>query len=288
MPMRKFAWVADAASALPGVRCEAPAPLDPSDLLRAHTPDYVEAIRTGEPRALAESQKFPWSAALFPSVLRTNGGVLAAGDRALGTGIAACVASGFHHACADHGEGFCTFNGLVVAGEVLRSKGRLHRLAVLDLDLHYGNGTASLAASRPWLFAVSVYGNDYADNTAWRDVGVRRHQDGANHVSVALPNGSGRAELFDALDSLLPRIHDFRPDLLLYQAGADPFREDPYSPLMLDIEDLLARDQAVFGFARDHGIPVAWVLAGGYTKDLARVVAVHLNTFRAALAVYGS
>jgi acetoin utilization deacetylase AcuC-like enzyme len=288
MPMRKFAMVADAVRQLPGIVMREPAPLDPSDLLRVHSAEYVDAIRTGDPRALAESQKFPWSAQLFPSVLLTNGGVVAAAEHALDDGIAACVASGFHHACADHGEGFCTFNGLVIAGELLRSRRRLQRLAVLDLDLHYGNGTASLAEARPWLFAVSIYGNDYRDNTPYRDVAVRRHADGPNHISTALPNGSGRCSLLDALEDAFVRIRGFRPDLLLYQAGADPYREDPYSPLDLGHEDLLERDRAVFQFARDARIPVAWVLAGGYTPDTSKVVAVHVNTFHAALAVHGS
>src|SRR4030095_14026787 len=107
------------------VRVEAPAPVAHDDLRRVHTPAYLDAVRTGEPRALAQSQKFPWSPALWPSVLLTNGGALAAAPRALEDGVAAALASGFHHAHADHGEGFCTFNGLVVAAEALRASGRL-------------------------------------------------------------------------------------------------------------------------------------------------------------------
>lgn len=288
MPMRKFALVAEAVRGMSGVRIEEPDPIDPSELLRVHTPEYVEAVRTGEPRALAESQKFPWSEALFPSVLRTNGGVVAAAGCALSDGIAACVASGFHHACADHGEGFCTFNGLVLAAERVREAGGTDRIAVLDCDLHYGNGTAQLVVSRPWIFAVSIYGNDYADNVPYRDVSVRRHADGPNHHSTALLAGSGRCALLDALEDAFVRIRRFRPGLLLYQAGADPYREDPYSPLDLDVDDLRERDRAVFAFARDAGIPVAWVLAGGYTKEVAKVVEVHVNTFRAALEIYGT
>ena len=103
--------------------------------------------------------------------------------------------SGFHHSHADHGEGFCTFNGLVVAVDALRAAGAVARVAVLDMDLHYGNGTASLAPTRPYLFNCSIYGNDYWQNTAFRDVDDLRHTDGANHGSIALPNGSGRAEM---------------------------------------------------------------------------------------------
>ena len=287
MPMRKFQLIADALAGRDRVRVEAPEPLVREQLLCVHTESYVDAVRTGEPRALAESQKFPWSSALWPSVLLTNGAALAAGARALQDGVAAALASGFHHSHADHGEGFCTFNGLVVAAELLRAAGRVRTVAVLDLDLHYGNGTASLCGSRPWLFNCSIYGNDYWQNVPYKDVENVRHADGPNHVSFALPNGSGREALMVALERGIEAIRSFgRPDLVLYQAGADPFRDDPYSPLDLDEADLRARDRFVFDWARAEGLPVAWVLAGGYTMDVTKVVAVHLGTFDAAEAAY--
>jgi acetoin utilization deacetylase AcuC-like enzyme len=282
MPMRKFALVAEEVSALAGIRIESPQPVSEGHLLLVHTPAYVKAIRTGEPRPLAESQKFPWSPQLFPSVLLTCGGCYAAAERALRDGVAAGLVSGFHHAHGDHGEGFCTFNGLVVAIDRLVAESRIGTAAVLDMDLHYGNGTASLAATRPYLFAVSIYGNDYQSNTAYRDVSVRRHEDGANHVSFALPAGSGRAEMMNALQEGFAHIVARKPALLLFQAGADPYREDPYSPLNLDHDDLLERDYAVFLFGKRHGIPIAWVLAGGYAKDVTKVVRAHVNTFAAA------
>ncbi|MGH8245388.1 MAG: histone deacetylase family protein, partial [Gammaproteobacteria bacterium] len=123
MPMRKFALVADGLRCFPGVHLEEPAPASEEELRRVHTPEYINAVRTGIPRALAESQKFPWSPQLFPSVCLTNGACLAAARQALRDGVAAALASGFHHAHADHGEGFCTFNGLVVAAEALKARG---------------------------------------------------------------------------------------------------------------------------------------------------------------------
>ena len=286
MPMRKFQMVADGLAGNPSVRVEAPDPVTDADLLRVHTRDYVTAVRTGAPEALAESQKFPWSPALWPSVLLTNGGALAAARRALADGLSAALASGFHHAHADHGEGFCTFNGLVVAAETLRAAGALETVAVLDLDLHYGNGTASLCVDRPWLFNCSIYGNDYHQNTPYKDVSTRHHEDGPNHVSVALPNGSGRRVLIETLERGMAALAAWgRPDLILYQAGADPYREDPYSPLDLDHDDLRERDRRVFAWARREGLPLAWVLAGGYTPDVSKVVAVHLGTFAAACEV---
>jgi acetoin utilization deacetylase AcuC-like enzyme len=288
MPMRKFQLVADGlASRSEFVRVEAPEPVSEEALRRVHTTAYIDAVRSGEPRALAESQKFPWSPALWPSVRLTCGGALAAATRALDDGLCAALASGFHHSHADHGEGFCTFNGLVVAAEALRAAGRVERVAVLDLDLHYGNGTASLCTARPWLFNCSIFGNEYWENRASRDVDNLRHKDGSNHVSIALPNGSGRAELLVALERGIEAIHAHaRPDLVLYQAGADPYKEDPYSPLDLDLDDLKERDRLVFAWARRERLPLAWVLAGGYTPDIQRVVDVHLGTFDAANAAY--
>ena len=290
MPIRKFGLVADAVRAERLATLAEPAAVTEADLLRVHTPEYVEAVRTGEPRALAESQKFPWTPQLYPSVLLTGGGCLAACREALRTRRAgAALVSGFHHAHADHGEGFCTLNGLVVAIDALRASGEIRTAAVLDLDLHYGNGTASLLASRPYAFQLSIYGNDYANNTAYRDVTVRRHEDGENHRSAVLPAGCERATMLRVLDEQLTLLTSSaigKPDLLIYQAGADPYLEDPYSPLKLDHDDLLARDRRVFAFARDEGVPIAWVLAGGYTDDVTKVVRVHVNTFRAYREVF--
>lgn len=285
MPISKFALVADEIRRdLPAISIRRPKPVTEEDLRRVHTPGYIEAIRTGKPRGLAESQKFPWSPQLFPSVLLTNGGLLAAATQALGDGSSGTLASGFHHAHADHGEGFCTFNGLIVALEALRTARRIRTAAVLDLDLHYGNGTASLAATRPWMRALSIYGNDYWENKPFRDVTIRHHTDGTNHLSIPLvPTGrSDRDLMLEKVTSSLPWIlADGKPDILLYQAGADPLKDDPYSPLNLTHDDLRERDRIVFAFAKKHNLPVAWVLAGGYTPDTSKVVAVHVNTARA-------
>lgn len=285
MPISKFALVAEGIRrGLPEVSIRAPEPVREGDLLRVHTAEYVEAIKSGHPRDLAESQKFPWSPELFGSVCLTGGGVLAAAGEALESGSSGALASGFHHAFADHGEGFCTFNGLVVALEALRAAGRIRQGAVLDMDLHYGNGTAALAATRPWMRCLSLYGNDYHANKPHRDVTTRHHEDGPNHASVPLvPTGrSDRAMMLDALSANLPWLTAAGlPDILLYQAGADPLQDDPYSPLRIDHDDLRERDRIVFAFAKSHGIPVAWVLAGGYTPDTSKVVEVHVNTARA-------
>jgi acetoin utilization deacetylase AcuC-like enzyme len=287
MPMRKFDLVRRSIEEEGlAVTIHEPSPVSDEDLLRVHAEAYVRAVATGEPRALAESQKFPWSERLAEAVRFTNGGCVAALDAALDDGVAGNLASGFHHSHGDHGEGFCTFNGLVVALDAARARGRIERGLVVDLDLHYGNGTASLLASRPSLFALSLYGNWYKDNKAYRDVDSERAPDTENAWSVPLANGTGGAGYLALLEKHLPKaIERAKPDVILYQAGADPYREDPYSPLDMSVEDLYARDRRVFEIAKRAGIPVAWVLAGGYTKDISKVVAVHVNTARAALDV---
>lgn len=282
MPMNKFSEVAKRLATNPDVELVEPIPATLTDILRVHSQDYVKAVQTGEPRPLAESQKFPWSPQLLPSVLLTNGAVIAASRQALQDGYSAALASGFHHSHRERGEGFCTFNGLVVALEALRQEGLVQRPAILDLDLHYGNGTALLARERPWFRVLSLYGNDYWNNTPYRDVSIRQHEDGPNFFSAALPAGCDASTLFRMMDENLPiLLQGGKPDLLLYQAGADPYYEDPYSPLQLDHDALLKRDEKVFQWAKAHQIPIAWVLAGGYTKDLSKVIQVHTNTFEA-------
>jgi acetoin utilization deacetylase AcuC-like enzyme len=290
MPIRKFGLVRAAieAEGVP-VRIDAPDAVTDEDLLRVHTAEYVRAIATGEPKELAESQKFPWSAALAEAVRHTNGGCIAALRTALTEGVAANIASGFHHSHKTRGEGYCTFNGLVVAMERLRAESHPHlRPLVLDMDLHYGNGTAYLLAERPWAHQLSIYGNFYKNNLAVRDVTVERAPDTENCVSIPVLGGSNGEVYLDHLRRSFPAAIDrARPDVVLFQAGADPYREDPYSPLDLTHEDLRARDRYVFETCRSKGIPVMWVLAGGYTPDVSKVVEVHVNTFRAAVEVFG-
>ena len=294
MPIRKFDLVRSAlegaiqADGLPLEFCE-PAPVTEAQLLRVHTAEYIAAIRTGQPEDLARSQKFPWSPELAEAVRWTNGGCIDALRDALDRGVAGNLASGFHHSHGPHGEGFCTFNGLVVAMEQLRAEGRLERALVLDMDLHYGNGTAALLAERPDFYQLSIYGNWYKKNLAYRDVTQERAPDTDNAWSVPVPAGAGGAAYLEILEkSLSVAVDRAQPDALLYQAGADPYKEDPYSPLDLDHADLMARDRYVFDFCKRRGLPVMWVLAGGYTKDVSKVVEVHTNTARAMVGVYGA
>lgn len=287
MPIRKFGLVAEILKRDPAAEFHVPELISREALERVHTQKYIRAIETGEPRDLAEGQKFSWSPQLFPAVCLTSGGLLAAARHALRHGVACALVSGFHHACADHGEGFCTFNGLVITLDVLYHEGRIRHGFILDMDLHYGNGTASLAPDRPHITTVSIYGNDYWQNQAYKDVETIRHADGKNHFSAILSNGTNECGMMEVLEKTLPLLLSRgKPDLLIYQAGADPYWEDPYSPLALDHPALKNRDRRVFQFCKDHSIPIVWVLAGGYTEDISKVVKVHVNTFEACKEVF--
>jgi acetoin utilization deacetylase AcuC-like enzyme len=289
MPIHKFRLVRDAivSSQLP-VSFHQPDPIQEEELLQVHTREYVEAIKTGAPKHLAESQKFPWSSALAEAVRHTNGGCIAALDAALRHQISGNLASGFHHAHADHGEGFCTFNGLILALERAYQQQKITRGLVIDLDLHYGNGTASLVAARPYCANLSIYGSWYKQNVAYKDVEQERAPDSHNAWSLPVPNGSSGAQYLRLIQEHAARaVESYQPDIILYQAGADPYREDPYSPLDVGLEDLYERDQMIFSLAKEKRIPIAYVLAGGYTKDISKIVEVHLNTYKAALAVFG-
>ena len=288
MPMRKFRLVRDRILELGlPAHFEEPPPVTDGQLLRVHTSEYVKAVATGEPRALAESQKFPWSAELAAAVRLTNGAAVSAVSSALEDGAAGALASGYHHAHADHGEGFCTFNGIVVALEDAKASSRIERALVVDLDVHYGNGTASLVSSRPWLHNLSIYGSWYEHNVATSDVTTKRAPDTDNARSIPLPNGLRGADYLATIESALTEaLARVRPSVIFYQAGADPYREDPYSPLDLGLEDLATRDALVFAAAKRANIPIAWVLAGGYSKDLSKVVEVHANTQREAANLF--
>jgi acetoin utilization deacetylase AcuC-like enzyme len=256
-------------------------------LLRVHTPEYIRAIETGEPRALAEGQKFPWSPQLFPSVCLTNGAVAAAARHALRRGVACALASGFHHSNADHGEGFCTFNGLIVALEELRAARGDPQCG----DPRHGPAlwqrTATLVPSRPWVTAASIYGNDYWQGICYRDVVPVRHGT-ARTTSACRCHGLGAGAALRSDGPTLPRLLSRgRPDLLLYQAGADPTRRTVLAARPRSRRPARARPPR-FPVLQGQRNPLAWVLAGGYTPDTSKVVQVHVNTFEACKEVHES
>jgi acetoin utilization deacetylase AcuC-like enzyme len=246
------------------------------DVLRVHTPDYVRKIKTG---ALSPAERrlleVPWSPGLAEGVWLASGAAIEAGRLARRDGCAIVLGGGFHHAFPDHGEGFCLVHDVAVATGVLRAAGDVGRVAVVDLDVHQGNGTAAIFARDSDTFTVSLHQeNNYP--------AVKP----PSSVDVGLPDGTGDEEYLAALEAPLARAFGFRPDLLWYLAGADPYEHDLLGGLALTREGLRERDRRVFAAARSAGVPVAVTLAGGYASSPADTVSIHAGTVLAGIDVF--
>lgn len=244
-----------------------------AELLRVHTADYVDRFTRGELTG-AEIRRlgFPWSPALVERSYRAVGGTIAAARHALDAGVGMNLAGGTHHAFPGHGEGFCVFNDVAVAIRALQAEGRIQRAAVIDLDVHQGNGTHAIFAGDGDVFTFSVHG---ARNYPFRKV--------AGSLDVELPDGTADEEYLALLQRTLPGVlHRARPDLVIYLAGADSHEDDRLGRLALTRRGLAARDRYVLGQCREVGIPVAVTIAGGYGQDIATTVEIHATTARIA------
>jgi len=248
------------------------------DLLLVHRPRHVDAFITGEPKHLAGRSGLPWSPEFRDAVLYMNGAEIEAGRNALEDGISANLASGFHHAYARSGGSFCTFNGLAVAIKKLREEGKIHRAAVVDCDAHFGNGTSSIFRDDEFTLTYSIFG----------PFGCIIPEKDANPVSdiarsiYSTEQEPNSEEYLESLKRDIRNVVAFQPDIVFYQAGADPYKKDPLGMLRLSIEELAERDKIVFEALTRAHIPVAYNLAGGYTHDMDDITDIHVNTFHAA------
>jgi acetoin utilization deacetylase AcuC-like enzyme len=258
----------------PGDVCEPHAATD-RELGHAHDLDYIERVTQGR---LTEPELrrigFPWSDAMVQRSRRSTGATLDAARTALTEGVSANLAGGTHHACRDHGEGYCVFNDAAVTARVLLQERRVRRVAVVDLDVHQGNGTADICGQDSDVLTVSLHGER---NFPFRKV--------PSHFDVGLPDGTTDAAYLEALDEALARVWDFAPDLIVYLAGADPHEDDALGRLKLTQAGLLDRDRRVLQGARKRGVTVAVAMAGGYGRDVATTVALHLQTVTLAAAL---
>jgi acetoin utilization deacetylase AcuC-like enzyme len=242
-------------------------------LLLVHTADYVAHFLQGKlsPDELRRLG-FPWSPALVERSLRAVGGTYEAAAAALDDGIAMNLAGGTHHAFADHGEGFCVFNDVAIAIRMLQRAGRVRRAAIVDLDVHQGNGTNAIFAGDDSVFTFSMHGEK---NYPFHKV--------PGSLDVELPDGSGDdiylAQLATHLPNVLARA---QPDLVVYLAGADPYVGDALGRLGLSFEGLGRRDALVIDLCREVGLPVAITIAGGYGRSIDETVRIHLETARIA------
>jgi acetoin utilization deacetylase AcuC-like enzyme len=253
------------------------APAAWSDLAQVHDADYVAAVRDGTLSAGAIRRLgLPWSEALVIRSRRSVGGTLAALAWAMQTGAAGHVAGGTHHAFRERGEGFCTFNDIAVAIAVARRDHGVRRVAVVDLDVHQGNGTASIFASDADVFTLSLHG---AHNYPFaKEVST---------LDVPLPDRCDDATYLRALDESLDRVQSFRPELVFYQAGVDALAGDRLGRMSLTHDGLRARDARVFAAAREWGAPIVVTLGGGYARDVRASVEAHVNVYRGLVAAFG-
>ena len=251
-----------------------PEPATDEDLLLVHAPKYLKKLKSGGlSRAEIQVMEIPYSEDMLKFGLLHVGGTILAGRAALTDGLCVHLGGGFHHAFADHGEGFCALNDLAVAIERLRRDGAIRRAMVVDCDLHQGNGTAAIFAGREDVFTFSIHQMD-----------IYPAEKSMSTLDVGLWSGDGDDAYLSELRKHVPRLYrKFKPDIVFYVAGADPLAGDKLGGLELTKEGVLARDALVLEGARRLDIPVAVVLAGGYSPDIEDIVAVHLNTIRAAV-----
>jgi acetoin utilization deacetylase AcuC-like enzyme len=246
------------------------------EMLRlVHTADYVERFVRGD-MSEAELRRLglPWSPALVERSRRAVGGTVAAARHALVQGTAMNLAGGTHHAFPDHGEGFCVFNDVAIAIRLLRTEGAIQRVAVIDLDVHQGNGTHAIFAGDSDVFTFSMHGRR---NYPFEKV--------AGTMDIDLEDGTEDAEYLQLLAEALPRVlREAQPDLVLYLAGADPHEGDRLGRMKLTFAGLARRDGMVLQSCREVGLPVAVVIAGGYGRRIEDTVAVHVATARIAAA----
>ena len=243
------------------------------DLLRVHTPSWVHKLKTGTLSA-SEIMKLevPYSAELVEAVWLAAGGSILAAQSALRDGFGCNLSGGFHHAYANHGEGFCAIHDVAVAIRRLQADAQIKKALVVDTDVHHGNGTASIFADDASVFTISIHQeNNYPAHKPPSD------------VDLNMRDGAGNDEYLAALIPTVQRCLDnFKPDLVFYVGGADPYAEDQLGGLKLTLEGLKRRDREVFEAARSRNIPVATALAGGYARRVEDTVAIHVNTIIAA------
>jgi acetoin utilization deacetylase AcuC-like enzyme len=268
-----------------------PDPAGWNDLALVHSAEYLEKTRTGAFRASELALlELPWSPSVTEGFRLMAGGTIAAARLAVEAGTrtrlrdggplgssptlaaAANLGGGFHHAFPSHGEGFCLYNDVAVAIRVLQRDGVIGRAAVVDADVHQGNGTAFIFDGDASVFTFSIHQEHNYPHVKPR-----------GSLDVGLPDGTGDGEYLRAVEGALPAVLASRPELIAYVAGADPFLEDQLGGLCLSFGGLRGRDALVLSAARDAGVPVVIVFAGGYARRVEDTVAIHIATIEEAM-----
>ncbi|NDP60648.1 MAG: histone deacetylase [Oxalobacteraceae bacterium] len=272
--MQKYRLLRErAASVAPGIDFAEAPDIGNGVLALAHHPDYIRQVSAGE---LSDKEQkrigFPWSPGMVERSRRASGATIAACRAAFEDGVAVNLAGGTHHAHASHGEGFCVFNDAAIASRLMQAERRASRVAIVDLDVHQGNGTAEILARDDSVFTLSLHGErNYPFEKAVSD------------LDVGLPDDVGDAAYLEALTSALATLFAcFDPQLIIFLAGADPHEGDRLGRMKLTFEGLAQRDRMVLEAARQRRIPVAISMAGGYGRDIDDTIRVHLQTIAIA------
>ena len=278
-PIRKFELVRErllAEGTLQPSEVIEPSPASIDDVLLVHTEDYVSRLCSGE-LTLKEIRRLglPWSESLVRRSFYAVGGTIAASHSALARGYSSNLAGGTHHAFADRGEGFCVFNDVAVAIRAMRARGIIRRAAIVDCDVHQGNGTATIFAGDNETFTFSMHGaNNYPLFKA------------QSSLDVELPDGTDDDDYLECLARHLPAVFAHDPEIVFYLAGADPFGGDKLGRLALSIDGLRERDAYVLRECYAREVPVVTVMSGGYGKDINDTIEIHCNTIRNVKKVF--
>lgn len=254
------------------------APLASPEVVKlAHDPEYVDAFLSGAlSRQAMRRIGFPWSEGLVKRTLASAGGTLSATGDAFDRGWGGTLAGGTHHAFRAEGSGFCVFNDIAIAIQWLRAEGRIRRAAVIDLDVHQGDGTAHIFENDPEVLTTSMH---CAVNFPFRKQ--------RSKVDVELPEGTGDEVYLKMLADLLPRVAAFHPEIVFYQSGVDALAADRLGRLALTHQGLEERDRIVMETIRENRIPLVVTLGGGYAQPIELTALAHANTFRVAAEVFG-
>ncbi len=253
-----------------------PAPLaDPSQVELAHDADYVRQFVDGTlPREVMRRIGFPWSEGLVRRTLASVGATLAASAQALRTGFGGTLSGGTHHAFRSEGSGYCVFNDIAVAIESVRKQGKASRFAVVDLDVHQGDGTAQIFENDPDVLTFSMHGG--------KNFPFRKQK---SKIDVELDDQTGDEVYLEKLASTLPSVLEFGPEFIFYQAGVDPLDSDRLGRLAVTMNGLRERDRMVFEMVRNCNWPVVVTLGGGYSDPISRTAEAHAQTFRMAVEI---
>jgi acetoin utilization deacetylase AcuC-like enzyme len=254
-----------------------PAPLaDDKTVTLAHDPEYVTQFASGtlSPAAIRRIG-LPWSGGLVKRAFASVGGTISAARQALEIGWGCTLGGGTHHALRAQGAGFCIFNDIAVAIQVLRAEGLIRRAAVIDLDVHQGDGTAEIFENDPDVFTLSIHCES--------NFPFRKKQ---SRLDVSLPDGVEDPEYLHRLNEVLPAIFAFRPDIIFYQSGVDPLASDILGRLSLTHQGLIERDKNVMLAVRSYGAPFVLTSGGGYSRPIELSAEAHANTYRTAWQVF--